>query len=279
MTDDAAARRARDWRLIPEEARPGPQTMALDEVAARTAAAGGPRTLRVYQWSPSCLSLGYSQDPETVDWDACVDRNLTVTRRPTGGGAIYHDEFGDISYSIIAPAAEFPGALLDAYHLLCEPLFAALDRLGVEATYAETKRPGIYEPACYLRTVHPAHDVVVGERKLSGNAQYRQKDAVVQHGSLCYDVDPVAHLSPFVDPPSPETFRDRVVGITELIESSRSAVVEALEATLADWANASVGTWQETEIESAAVLAERKYRDETWVRHGDDPTLRPDDQE
>ncbi|MFD1688676.1 lipoate--protein ligase family protein, partial [Halolamina salifodinae] len=39
MTDHAD----REWRLIREEARPGPLQMALDEVAAETAAAGGPR--------------------------------------------------------------------------------------------------------------------------------------------------------------------------------------------------------------------------------------------
>lgn len=277
MTDAPAVRQDRDWRLIPEESRPGPQTMALDEVAARTAARGGPRTLRVYRWSPSCLSLGYSQDPETVDWGACADRDLQVTRRPTGGGAIYHDEFGDISYSIIAPADELPGTLLDAYHLLCEPLFTALSRLGVDATYAKTERPGVYDPACYLRTLHPAHDVVVGERKLSGNAQYRQKDAVVQHGSLCYDVDPDAHLAPFDDPPSSDTFRNRVVGITDLVEASRSDVVHALEDALEEWAQGTVGTWQESEVEAAAALADRKYGDDAWVRHGDDPTSLTDD--
>ncbi|MFB6255241.1 MAG: lipoate--protein ligase family protein, partial [Haloplanus sp.] len=38
----------REWRLIREEAWSGPMNMALDEIAAETAAAGGPRTLRVY---------------------------------------------------------------------------------------------------------------------------------------------------------------------------------------------------------------------------------------
>ncbi len=38
-----------EWRLIREEAWPGPMQMALDETAAETAAAGGPRTVRVYQ--------------------------------------------------------------------------------------------------------------------------------------------------------------------------------------------------------------------------------------
>ena len=135
----------RDWRLIREEARSGPMNMALDEIAAETVADGGPRTLRVYRWDPSTLSLGYHQEPETIDWAYCEREGITVTRRPTGGGAIYHDNFGDISYSIVAPAAELPGDLLDSYALLCEPLFDALERLGVDAAYAEDERPAVHQ--------------------------------------------------------------------------------------------------------------------------------------
>ena len=45
-----------DWRLISEELLDGPMAMALDEVAAETVAAGGPATVRLYQWFPSTVS-------------------------------------------------------------------------------------------------------------------------------------------------------------------------------------------------------------------------------
>ncbi|MFB6153711.1 MAG: biotin/lipoate A/B protein ligase family protein [Halodesulfurarchaeum sp.] len=272
MTEGQGERRHRDWRLIREESRPGPETMALDEVAARTAATGGPRTVRVYQWSPSCLSLGYSQDPATIDWETIESSGIDVTRRQTGGGAIYHDEVGDISYSVIAPADEFPGALLDAYHRICEPIFEAFDRLGVDATYVPEERPGLYEPACYLRPLHPAHDIVADGRKISGNAQYRQRDAVIQHGSISFTVDGAAHLRPFVDPPSPAAFRDRVVGLTELVDVDRGTAVEILETTLSEWAGATAGSWRPAEVEAATRLADTKYRATDWIRAGTDPT-------
>jgi lipoate-protein ligase A len=37
----------REWRLIPEGARPGPMQMALEEAAAEAASNRGPRTGRV----------------------------------------------------------------------------------------------------------------------------------------------------------------------------------------------------------------------------------------
>ena len=141
----------REWRLIREEARSGPMNMALDEVAAETAAAGGPRTVRVYRWEPSTLSLGYGQDPDTVNWDYCGREGIGVTRRQTGGGGIYHDSTGDISYTIVAPADELPGDLVASYRELCVPILGAFDRLGVSARFAGSGRPACHPPACYLR--------------------------------------------------------------------------------------------------------------------------------
>ena len=278
-----------DWRLIREEARPGPMQMALDEVAAETAAAGGPATVRTYRWEPSCLTLGRHQDPETVDWAFCEREGIDVTRRQTGGGGIYHDGRGDIAYSIAVPAETVPGELLDCYHLLCEPVLDAFDRLGIDADYVEEPVPELYHPACYLRELHPAHDVVAvgggdgeraasdgraGPRKIAGNAQYRKREAVIQHGSLTFAVDAGRHLGVFADPPvTPERFRDRVVGVEELVDVARADAVATVEAALADWAGAAPeatveadGSWTDAELERAEELAAEKYRDDEWIR-------------
>jgi len=267
----------REWRLIREEAWAGPMNMALDEIAAETAAGGGPRTLRVYRWDPSTLSLGYHQDPDTVDWESCEREGIGVTRRPTGGGGIYHDTYGDISYTVVAPADELPGDLVESYRRLCRPLFDAFDRMGVPARFAETERPALHAPACYLRELHPAHDVVVPvdgvERKVSGNAQHRRTDAVVQHGSLTYATRPARHLDVFADPPvDVPAFRDRVTGIEDHTDTSREGAVDALEAALGDWADADVGTWTDDELARARDRATEKYATEAWTRR--DPNAR-----
>ena len=265
MADDTLA--DREWRLIREEAREGPMQMALDEVAAETAADGGPRTVRVYRWTPSTLSVGYGQDPDTVDWAACRDRGVSVTRRQTGGGGIYHDSDGDISYSIAAPRSDLPGDLLDAYQQLCMPVLDALDDLGINADYAAESVPAVWPPACYLRGLHPAHDIVAGGRKLSGNAQYRRRESVVQHGSLTYTVRAATHLGVFAGHSvTPETFRERVVGVDELVDASREEVVAALESSLASWADAREGAWTDAELDRAQTKVEEKYTAEEWIR-------------
>ncbi|WP_135805771.1 lipoate--protein ligase family protein [Halorussus marinus] len=271
----------REWRLIPEESRRGPTNMALDEVAAETAAAGGPRTVRVYRWEPSTLSLGYRQDPDTVAWEFCDREGITVTRRPTGGGGIYHDEYADISYTIVAPADELPGDLMETYELLCEPIFDAFERLGVDAEFTDEKLPEIHQPACYLRELHPAHDVVAGgstdradghARKISGNAQYRRKDAVIQHGSLKFDVDAERHLATFADPATtPAEFRERVTSIREQAGVAREDAVEAVEDALREWADAEAGSWTDDELDRARDRATAKFESEAWVRDREDP--------
>jgi lipoate-protein ligase A len=291
MTDDGAFS---ECRLVREEIIDGATAMALDEIAARTAAEEGLATVRVYQWLPSTLSLGYRQDPETVNWDHVEDWGIEVVRRPTGGGGIYHDTYGDISYSIIAPADEVPGDLMATYEQFCEPLFDLFEELGVDAHFADEPAEAIYEPACYLRALDPAHDIVAGDgRKLSGNAQYRQRDAVVQHGSITFHVDADQHLSSFAGHDLTEDeFRARVTGIDEQatkgrdnpdyaadtvgpmdsFDFAREHAVRQLEEKLAAWADAEEGEWTDAELARADDLAEAKYRSDAWTLERTDPT-------
>ena len=265
-----------DWRLIPEERLGGPLAMALDEVAAETVAAGGPATVRLYRWTPSTVSLGYGTDAAVVDREHCSSAGIDVTRRQTGGGAIYHDATGDVAYSIVAPKSAFPGDVTDCYRELLEPVLAAFEAAGADVGFADAGAPALWEPLCYLRALDPAHDLVGPDgRKVAGNAQYRTREAVVQHGSLTFGSDPEAHLAPFVDPPvGPGAFAERVGGVSESpgVDPDRSAFVDRLESALVEWAGAEAGAWTDAERERAAELCDRKYAADRWVEGRDDPT-------
>ena len=262
----------RNWRLIREDVREGPMHMALEEVATRTAVEDDLRTVRVFTWAPSTLSMGYGQAADSVDWAYCEDRGIDVTRRPTGGGGIYHDRHADVSYTIVAPADELPGNLMESYELLCEPILAGLRAMGVEAAFAEHEYPAIHQPACYLREIHPAHDIVAGGRKLSGNAQYRQRDAVIQHGSISVDLAPSEHLGVFADHGvDAETFRDRVTSVRAEAGIEREQAVETLEQALGEWCDADPEAWTDAELSAAAELAARKYSNEAWIHEREAP--------
>lgn len=261
-----------DWRHISEETWGGPMNMALDEVAAATAASNGLRTTRVYRWNPTTVSLGYNQDSSTINWEFCERIGVDVTRRPTGGGGIYHDSYGDISYSIITPAEDLPSDLLSSYKLLCEPILETFRKLGIDAKFADEEQSPLYRPACYLRGLHPAHDVVVDGRKISGNAQYRRKDVVIQHGSLKYDRRPTRHLEVFDNPDIDEDlFLDRVTSIREVAGVSRQDAVGMLERTLEEWKAKSMNEWKTNEITTARDHSNTKFNTNVWIRNGKDP--------
>ena len=279
-----------DWRLITEELLDGPMAMALDEVAAETVAAGGPATVRLYRWFPSTVTLGYNNDADIVDWEYCEDWGVSVTRRPTGGGAIYHDTSGDVAYSIIAPAEEFPSDVTECYREFLQPVLDAFEAAGVDVGFADEPKPGLWDSLCYLLPLDPAHDLVAPDgRKIAGNAQYRTRDAIVQHGSLTFEANTDQHLGCFEEPPvTLEEFEARVCGLHELVslddvvetglgafggyDIQRSKFVSRLEDALADWAGAEEGEWTDEELERGRALVDRKYGNDEWVRDRNDPT-------
>ncbi|WP_247729470.1 lipoate--protein ligase family protein [Halovivax limisalsi] len=268
-----------EWRLIRDDPRPGATQMALEEVAVRTAHEADVRTVRTYGWEPSTLSLGYRQEASSVDWEFCEREGIDVTRRQTGGGGIYHDRYADISYTIVAPAEEVPGDLMECYALFCEPILDALDRMGLDADFAEVPKASIHRPSCYLRDVNPAHDVVVHPAdggpslKVSGNAQYRRRDAVIQHGSISFDREPEHHLGVFADHDvSVERFDERVGCITDECDLVRDEAVSILGDALGEWCDADEGSWSADELAAARELAAKKYDAEAWVEHRETPT-------
>ena len=273
----------REWRLIRDEPRDGPTQMALEEVAVRTAHEDDIRTVRTYSWEPSTLSLGYRQAAGSVDWDFCEREGIDVTRRQTGGGGIYHDRNGDISYTIVAPADEVPGDLMECYALFCEPILEALDRMGLDADFAELPKASIHQPSCYLRDVNPAHDIVVHTAgdgpslKISGNAQYRRRDAVIQHGSISYDCEPERHLGVFADHDvTVERFAERVGCITDESDIDRDEAVDTLANALGEWCDADEGSWSSDEVWAARDLADRKYGADEWIRNREVPAVESD---
>src|SRR5512147_1079518 len=109
--------------------------MAVDALLRRShAEAGGPPTLRFYQWSQPTLSLGAGQQlPASLSPERLSSLGLAVVRRPTGGRAVLHG--GDLTYCLVAGVRDgFPGSVTLVYQRLCRGLQAGLARLGLRAS-------------------------------------------------------------------------------------------------------------------------------------------------
>lgn len=250
------------WRLL-RETCPGATAMARDEVAQRRAADEGVHTARVYRWAGPTLSLGYGQDPDTVDWDACERLGVTVVRRRTGGGAILHGN--DVSYGVAVSRGAVPGAVSESYRCLLTPLLDAFDRLDLPVGFADRSGQEVHRPACYLRGRDPTHDLVLDGRKVAGNAQHRAGDAVLQHGSVAVTPDHGRRAAVLKAPEaSADAFREQTAWLGEYGVTA-DAFADALRDALADWTGADGGAWRAAERESAAELAP-VYGSAGWVR-------------
>jgi lipoate-protein ligase A len=163
----------------------GSRNMALDQTLLDEADRSGACFLRLYRWSPPCLSFGRNEPAATRYDRAAIERlEIDVVRRPTGGRAVWHD--AEVTYAVAAPVAVF-GSLRDSYRAIHTRLACALRELGVPAELAPDtgRRIPLESGACFAQAA--GGEVTVSGRKLVGSAQVRQGGALLQHGSILLD--------------------------------------------------------------------------------------------
>jgi lipoyl(octanoyl) transferase len=176
------------WRLIDTAPAPGAWNMAVDQALMQGVREGGAPVLRVYRWSPACLSLGRNQ-PARGEYreDRLARENVHTVRRLTGGRAVLHDR--ELTYSVTVGERAL-GSPRTAYAVINSSLVAALRHLGVDARLQP--RPSTHATAPSLAPCFrdPAEgEVMVEGRKLIGSAQLRDRGVILQHGSLLLEND------------------------------------------------------------------------------------------
>ena len=102
-----------------------------------------------------------------IDTDYVKEHGITVVRRLSGGGAVYHD-MGNLNFSFIADAQNMNEINFKRF---CQPVVQTLQQMGVPA---ET---------------NGRNDMVIDGRKFSGNAQYTKNGRVLHHGTLLFRSD------------------------------------------------------------------------------------------
>lgn len=102
-----------------------------------------------------------------VDQAVVAEKNISVVRRLSGGGAVYHD-LGNLNFTFILDAKN--AADLDI-HLFCQPITALLQSLGAPAE------------------VNGRNDITIDGKKFSGNSQYLKHGRIMHHGTLMFSSD------------------------------------------------------------------------------------------
>ena len=167
------------WRLIPLQTSNAFVNMAIDE-AILTARIGGQvqNTLRFYRWQPSTASIGKNQDPQNELYlDACKRLGVDVVRRISGGGTVYHDYDGEVTYSVVAKTSDLGSAdITSVYFKIYGAITDALRLLGVPADFSSGDAKN-------------CPNLTVNGKKISGSSQTISRGIVLQHGTVLRCVD------------------------------------------------------------------------------------------
>lgn len=108
--------------------------------------------------------IGKNQNPYSeCDVDLCMQENVKIARRITGGGAVYHS-YGNLNFSFILPKKY---SKKDSFNVLLD----ALAQNGVKAELSGR------------------NDILCDGKKFSGNAYRIKKQAFLHHGTILLDIN------------------------------------------------------------------------------------------
>ena len=223
--------------------------LALEEYILRKLPAENDYLL-FYINEPSII-IGKNQNTaEEVNSEYLRENGIHVVRRLSGGGAVYHD-LGNLNFSFIT---RDDGQSFHNFMKFTQPVVNALRKLGVDADLSGR------------------NDLQVGERKISGNAQFSTRGRMFSHGTLLFDsrmenVAAALKVNPIkFESKATKSVRSRVANIAEFlkepmtIEEFKQFVLESIfegqpieryELTEADWAE-------------VRKLADERYRSWDW---------------
>lgn len=186
-----------------------------------------------------------------LDLDYVEKNNIKVVRRLTGGGAVFHD-IGNINFSFIVPDTE--KAVLD-FARFTKPIIEALKSLGIENVCLSGR-----------------NDIMIGNSKISGNAQSSYNGKTLHHGCMLYSADLSMLTGALrVDPEKIKSkgiksVRNRVANIKDFLKTDMSVTdfMDYLENYVAKETNSEVISLTDEDIAATQKLADEKYSTWDW---------------
>lgn len=183
---------------------------------------------------------------DEVNIPYCEQNGIEMYRRKSGGGCVYSDE-GNLMLSYIVRSQHTQVVFADYLELVCQ----ALRKLGLPA-------------------VSSSHnDVMVGERKVSGNACHLTTGGTIVHGTLLL-LSNVEVLQKAITPSveklqkhGVQSVRQRVVTLAELGLTEKETILHALFSTFCSESAARELTAEELE---AIEAIEQEYLNPEFIK-------------
>jgi len=240
-----------EWRFIPKTKLDPHFTIAMEEVLINKVSKSRTPMIRFWEWESKTITIGRSQKASNeVDLELCKELDISVIRRPSGGGTMYHAPGREIVYSVIAPRDYFPDDITEIYREICGVLVKTLRDMDI---FAEFVKP---------------NSVFIDDKKISGSAQKITKKAVLQHGTVLYEPDEEEMFSLLKRNDSPDKYisskMSPVSGISRVKEISFSELYNALKEGFLDGKEYFTERLSDKEFKETEELVNKKYERESW---------------
>jgi len=179
------------WFLLLEpEPLPAAENMARDEHLFTLCHEKKCGFLRLYAWEKPTFSIGVSQKAErALNIEFIRRHGCAYVRRVTGGKAVLHHR--EITYAIASSEDLFfkEHDLHQSYMLISRVLVQAIRSLGVDAALSKGSAAELSRSHNPCFSFPTQHEIEVRGKKIVGSAQKRDKEALLQHGSIPLAMD------------------------------------------------------------------------------------------
>ncbi|MFW9855717.1 MAG: biotin/lipoate A/B protein ligase family protein [Candidatus Thorarchaeota archaeon] len=248
------------WRIIEFGFYNAAKNMAMDEAIFQKYPTLGHDTIRFYGWRPSTVSIGRHQSVEReVDIGKLHKYGFDFVRRISGGGAVFHDEMGELTYSITTKVGNLESRNVESqYYELASFVFEPLVQMGLHLDYDQIHCPSVFTKG----------------RKISGNAQARSGDVILQHGTILIDYRPEIMYAVLKARPgrTKEAMIESVYQkVTTLSEQLKARVTpEELANMIISRLRSSINTesrvqkLEEAELDLASEISIKRYQNDSW---------------
>ena len=176
-----------EWDVLETGVSSATENMELDgELLAQLGGRENP-ILHLYEWKRPSVTFGYFIRPErVVNLGEAEKAGLDWSRRPTGGGVVFH--LWDLAFSVLVPArcSLFSENTLENYGLVNRVVQKVVkDFLGAATSLIPTDGDLVHPQCSHFCMARPTkYDVVLEGRKIAGAAQRKTKDGFLHQGTI-----------------------------------------------------------------------------------------------
>lgn len=148
----------------------------------------GSPILHLYEWEGPALTYGYFIDPaKYINLEKAAARGVSLGRRPTGGGILFHTS--DFAFSLLVPSGHpaFSRNTLDNYRFVNGIVLEVVSTLfDVPGSILTSENFASRSPECdhFCMAKPTQYDLVYQGKKIAGAAQRKKAQGYLHQGTI-----------------------------------------------------------------------------------------------